>query len=466
MSKQTISLLMLGVFICVTQNSLAAVTAEEAKQLGNTLTEFGAEKSGNKDGSIPAYSGGLDKVTGYDPKSNTTYVDPYNSEKPLYSVDSKNVEQYDSFLTKGTKALIKNYPGYRVDVYPSHRSTRYQSYVLKNTIKNATTAKLGGPVEGDNLEGADAKGLPYAGIPFPIPKTGAEVMWNHFMHYGAAISHSLAQGFLIDTAGGVTNLPTVETFHVHPWYDKADKLRGQTFDAMMGFKATLTSPPTSAGIVFLPFYTPKGEEGGQKVWFYTPGQRRVRMAPEFAYDVPIASYGGVMFWDEIYGYVGRLDRFDYKLVGKKEMLIPYNVFKLTNTSPTKDIVGQKFVNPDVVRWEKHRVWVVEATRKTNARHVYSRRTFYVDEDSWSIVTSEHYDNAGNIYRVTQNDIFPTYDVGGTNNQTWTTYDLIKGNYFVINVGRQDSGNYLKSYDTSEGLQLSLTAQSVAASGVR
>jgi hypothetical protein len=264
----------------------------------------------------------------------------------------------------------------------------------------------------------------------------------------------------------VTSLPKVEDVHVHPWYDKAGKLRAETFDAMQGFNATLLSPPSSAGIVFLPFYTPRGEDGGQKVWFYTPGQRRVRVAPEFAYDVPIASYGGVILWDEIFGLVGRLDRFDFKLVGKKEMIVPYNVFALTNTAPTQDLVKPKFVNPDDVRWEKHRVWVVEATRKPGARHVYSRRTFYLDEDSWCILASEHYDNAGNIYRVTQNDVFPTYDVGGINNQTWTTYDLIKGNYFVINVGRQDPGNFVRSYDTSEGLHMNLTAQSVAASGVR
>ena len=447
--------------------ALAAVSADEAKQLGNTLTEFGAEKAGNKDGSIPAYTGGLEKVAGYDPKTSKAYVDPYAAEKPLYTVDAKNAAQYDAVLLPGTKALIKQYPGYRIDVYPTHRTMRYPSWVLQNTVKNATTAKLGGPVEGDNLEGADKDGMAYPGIPFPIPKTGYEVLWNHFARYSPAVNHRIAQGWMIDTAGNSTSLPSVDEWFVHPIYDKAGKLKGQTPEGtLFGFNAQLTAPPTSAGIVFLNFYTSKGEDGGQKVWFYTPGQRRVRMAPEFAYDVPIASYGGVIFWDEVFGLVGRLDRFDYKLVGKKEMLVPYNLYKLTNTAPVSTYFDKKFLNPDNMRWEKHRVWVVEGTRKATARHIYSKRTYYVDEDCWCVVANEGYDSAGNLYRISQVNSYPTYGVGGIDTYSWSTYDLIKGNYAIFNTGIAEPQNSTRDYDSSEGLTINLTPQSVAASGVR
>ena len=467
MTTKKIAALVTGALALFAQSALAAVSADEAKQLGTTLTEFGAEKAANKDGSIPAYTGGLDKVAGYDPKTSKSYVDPFAAEKPLYTIDAKNATQYDALLTVGTKAMIKQYPGYRVDVYPSHRTMRYPDWVLKNTVKNATTAKLGGAVEGDNLMGADAGGLPYAGVPFPIPKTGYEVLWNYFAHYAPAVNHRIASGWMVDTAGNTTALPTVDEWFVHPWYDKAGKLKGQTPEGTLyGFNALLTSPPQSAGIVFLNFYTAKGEDGGQKVWFYTPGQRRVRMAPEFAYDVPIASYGGVIFWDETFGLSGRLDRFDYKLVGKKEMIVPYNLLKLTNVAKSSTYFDKKFLNPENVRWEKHRVWVVEATRKASARHIYSKRTYYVDEDSWLIVANEGYDNAGNIYRVSFVNSFPTYDVGGMDNYSWVTYDLIKGNYAAFNFALGDPQNSTRDYDSSEGLQLNLTAQSVAAAGVR
>jgi hypothetical protein len=462
-SKKTVlsAVFAAGISLC-SASVLAAVSAEEAKQLGGALTEFGAEKAGNKDGSIPAYTGGQGMVAGYDVKTAQGYIDPYKSEKPLYTIDAKNAAQYDAVLGAGTKALIKQYPGYRIDVYPTHRSIRYTQDVLKATAKNATQAKLGGPVEGDNLESYEK------GVPFPVPKSGVEVMWNHYTRFAPAVTHRKDQGWVVDASGALSDLPTVDEWFVHPWFDKSgqtekDVPKGTIF----GFNAQLTAPPSSAGIVFLNFYTDKGEDGGQKVWFYTPGQRRVRMAPEFAYDVPIASYGGIILWDEIFGAVGRLDRFDYKLVGKKEIIVPYNCYLLTNIATQDQYFTKKFVNPDLTRWEKHRVWVIEATRKAGARHIYSRRTFYVDEDSWAIAQSEHYDNAGNIYRVTQNLITPTYDTGGVDVDSWTTYDLIKGNYMLINVGVQKQGYFVKHYDSSAGFDhMNLTPQSVAASGVR
>lgn len=465
MTKHKLVVLVAGALAIWANTAAAAVSAEEAKQLGSTLTEFGAEKAGNKDGSIPAYTGGVEKVAGYDPKTSATYVDPYASEKPLYSVDAKNMAQYDAMLTPGTKGLMKQHAGYRIDVFPTHRSIRYSQSALQSSVKNATTAKLGGQIEGDAIEGADKGNLPYAGVPFPIPKTGYEVMWNNNFRYSAAVVHHVGSAVLVDSAGAQSRLPDVNEYFLHPWYDTKGTLRAKTFDSYFGFNALLTSPPPSAGIVFLNYYLPNSADTGH-IWFYTPGQRRVRLAPEFSYDVPIASYGGVIFWDETFAFVGRMDRFDFKLVGKKEMLVPYNVFGSTNTMLMKDVVGPKYVNPAATRFEKHRVWVVDATRKATARHAYSRRTFYIDEDCWCITTSESYDSANNLYRVTQTNNFPTYDVGGVDMASWTTYDLIKGNYFIVNALQKEPGNSVHAYETAEGLPINLTSQAVAAGGVR
>ncbi|SFB41359.1 Protein of unknown function [Collimonas sp. OK607] len=449
------------------QFALAEVTAEEAKQLGATLTEFGAEKAGNADGSIPAYTGGLTKPPAGWTKGDDRYIDPFASEKPLYSVTAKNMSQYAAMLTEGNKAMLTRFPDtYRLDVYPTHRTVAYPSWVLKNTVKNAATAKLGGQVEGDTVVGADAENSPFPGIPFPIPKSGVEVMWNYNFHYTAAVTHTVPGAWLVDTGGNISNLPTPDEYYLHPWYEQTGKLRKETYNAVHGFTSVLLDPPSSAGIVFLNYYMHNAADGGQKVWFYTPGQRRVRAAPEFAYDIPIASYGGVLLWDEVHGFNGRMDRFDFKLVGKKEMLVPYNVFGVTNQVLSKDFLGKKHVNPDAVRFEKRRVWVVDTTRKANARHVYSRRTFYVEEDCWCIVASEAYDNGGKLWKNASLYTFPTYDVGGVNNDGWGFNDLIKGNYFVANSGRKDPGKFVRSYLSHEGLPLTLSPQSVVGGSVR
>jgi hypothetical protein len=456
-----------GISVVMAGGAVAAVSEEEAKKLGTTLTEFGAEKGANADGSIPAYTGGLTTPPEGFTKGADQYIDPFKDDKPLYSIDAKNVGKYEAFLSDGEKAMIAAHPTYRVDVYPTRRSVRYPNWVLENTKKNATTATLTGEVTGDSMKGAAPDGLPLAGVPFPIPKDGYEVMWNHKTNFGPAVAHQFSKAFLIDSAGSVSPLPTTNEYFVRPWYDQSGKLRKETFDATIGFSAKLQSPPSSAGVHFLNYYLPNSADGGQKVWFYTPGQRRVRAAPEFSYDVPIAAYGGVLFWDEVFGFVGRMDRFDFKLVGKKEMIVPYNTFGVTNQVLSKDAVGPKHLSAESTRWEKRRVWVVDSTRKDGARHAYSRRTFYVEEDCWCIVGSDSYDNGGKLWRVARIFSFPTYDVGGVNNSSWAFYDLIKGNYTVINVGHKDPGHFIRSHTSHEGLNgLQLTPQAVAGGSVR
>ena len=455
-------LLAAGMMTLLVHASQAAVTTEEAKQLGSSLTEFGSEKAGNADGSIPAYTGGLAKVSGYDPKTSTHYVDPFKDEKPLYSVTVENMARYDALLAPGTKVLIKTYPGYRIDVYPSHRTVRYTSVVLQNTVKNATTAKMAGAVEGDAIEGNDKGNLPYAGISFPIPKNGYEAMWNNTLHFSAAVNQFSGAVLMIDSMGNLGDPTRANVFWLHPWYDTKGTLRAQTFESIFGLITVIISPLTAAGTGYLAYY-PANAAAKKKAWFYLPVLHRIRPAPDFAYDIPVS---GAIFWDEISGFLGRMDRFDFKLAGKKEMLVPYNVFGVINTVLEKDFIGNKFVNPDAVRWEKHRVWVVDSTRKPTASHVYARRTFYIDEDCWCITQTEAYDSAGNILRVAQFNNFPSYITGGINVNSWTNYDFVKGGYYIFNAGYANEGRSIHDYDTAEGLSLALTPQSIAGSGAQ
>ena len=89
-----------GMMALLMQSSQAAVTAEEAKQLGTSLTEFGAEQAGNADGSIPAYTGGLEKVAGYDAGKllRVAQVDSF----PSYGTGGINLNGWTNYdLVKG-----------------------------------------------------------------------------------------------------------------------------------------------------------------------------------------------------------------------------------------------------------------------------------------------------------------------------------------------------------------------------
>jgi hypothetical protein len=454
--------LAVAVSILCAPSSFAAVSADEAKQLGTTLTRFGADAKANADGSIPAYTGGLKKSH---PDGADQYADPFVNEKPLYSISAKNMGEYQALLGEGTRTLLQRFPTYRLDVYPTHRSMAYADWFLDNTVKNATTAKLGGSVEGDKVTGTAADGGAYQGIPFPIPKNGYEVMWNAMFHFAPPIAMLSNSSWLVDTNGGKVPLPNFFAAYMHPWSEQTGKLRKEAYDAVFGFWTTLTSPPTQAGTVFLNYYLPDAA-APTPIWIYTPGQRRVRKAPEFAYDIPMSAYAGVLFWDEPWGFVGRMDRFNMKLVGKKEMIIPYNTFGVTNQKTSEEALGKQHVNPEAVRWEKHRVWVVEGTRKEGARHAYSKRVFYVEEDCWCIVGTESYDNAGKLWRIANVYQWPAYDVGGVNGDTFDFIDVQKGNYLVINTGVKDKGNYVRHYKNADGLTIHFNPQAVAAGSVR
>src|SRR3954469_7272209 len=132
----------------------AALSAEEAKALGTTLTAVGAEKAGNKDGSIPAYTGGLTTAPADYKAGDGIRANPFAAEKPTLTVDAKNMAQYGDKLTEGTKALLKAYPSFRLDVYPTHRTVAFPKFVAENTARSAVKAKTMN--DGRSMEGAHA----------------------------------------------------------------------------------------------------------------------------------------------------------------------------------------------------------------------------------------------------------------------------------------------------------------------
>lgn len=401
----------------------AAATPDELKQLGTTLTPWGAEKAGNKDGTIPPYTGGLTTPPeGFDIKSGK-WNDPYASDKPLYSITAANMAQYADKLTPGTQELLKRWPTYRVDVYPTRRGYWSAKESQDNAIKNAGNPDCKVDEDGDDLEGC------WAGTPFPTPKTGHEAMWNHLVRERAA-SQSRSDHWLVNAAGVRTRLLTTEMNSELPYWNT--KLAPHS--GMGAFSQRVAShsvwPARDAGNVTLIWYPLHFSETDQRAWIYSQGQRRVRLAPEFSYDTPIASVGGAIFYDEAALFAGRMDRHDYKLVGKKEMIIPYNGYRAIGTTNAEQLLGQQHVNPDLMRWELRRVWVVEATSKAGKRHAAARRTFFIEEDSWTLMTTDAYDQSNKIFRVGFANAAPNYATGGILDFSFSTqtYDLSRGQY--------------------------------------
>lgn len=401
------SVLLQGVCLAclVAAPALAKVSAQEAAELGGPkLTAFGAEKAGNADGSIPAYSGPLTAgQAGVSVPTGGMPPDPFSGDKVLYTVSAANLGQYAGIVTPGTAEILKKYPDFHLNVYQTRRTAGYPQWVLDNTRKNATTAEVVGPIAGDGVTGA------YGGIPFPIPKTGYEALWDVYLSWnGVAVDATNGGGYFVDSSGNATLTNRTNSQTTYNFYNPDGT--ALTVPYYYQTLATMTAPAGEDGQKVVENLPINYGNNDQQTYVYTIGQRRVRLAPEYKYDTPIGANGGAFNYDETNIYSGRPDRFDFKLVGKKEMLIPYNTYKpLQPSATTSSWLTPKHPNPDLIRWEKHRVWVVEATLKPGQRHVYSRRTFYIDEDTWSFSSADAYDQGGQLYRTSYSLPFAVYN---------------------------------------------------------
>jgi hypothetical protein len=434
----------------------AAVTADEAAQLGKKLTLIGAERAGNAEGTIPEYTGGLTTPPASFKPGSGIRPDPYEHEKPLYSITAKNMAQYESKLTSVTKELLKRNPNtFRVDVYPTHRTAAVPKYISDNTLKNATSTKL----SADGLSFQNA--LP--GFPFPIPKDGNEVMFNHYMRFLGQVNQYRFEGINVDAAGNAALTSASEVVNEFPVFDPKRVGTLEDTESLMKMRMTWTGPARHAGEALMLLDAVNPEVQKRRVWIYLPGQRRVKLAPEVGYDTPNTGTSGMTTYDDASVFSGATDRFDLKLVGKKEMYIPYNTYKLAYTPDTKEVWTPKHVNPDYVRWELHRVWVVEANLKPGKRHIYAKRYIYLDEDSWVAMASDQYDGRGQLYRGTFAYMSPAYDVPTPIAPNNVTYDLAAGSYAVLvaNMGSFYGLKFVKPLPASEW-----SADSLAGSGVR
>ncbi|TDV72648.1 DUF1329 domain-containing protein [Pseudomonas sp. LP_7_YM] len=449
--RHSLSTFVIGLaFVGYTLPGSAAVTAQEASALGKDLTLFGAIQAGNADGSIPAYDGGLHKSPAGFTADSGFWVDPFKEEKPLLRIDGKNVDKYADKLSEGQKTLLKKYPDYYLDIYPSHRTTAYPKEVLDATVRNASGCTT-------RNNGLAVDPVCRGGLPFPIPKNGNEVMWNQQLRYKIGPGYSTtssSNSWVIDANGSVTKTAEQRTFEEQPFYQVKQADRDPEMYARV--YALDKYPARSAGqlIVLDDYLDPIAKP--RRAWSYTPGQRRIKLAPEFGYDTPVSNQGGVNLFDELQMFSGAQDRFDYKLVGRKEMYLPYNAYKFYFDCKQEDQFLAHHANPACERWELHRVWVVEATLKPGMRHVYSKRTYYLDEDTFGIGLYDAWDASGALYRSLFLSGVQLYDKDLPYNVKNVSYDFNKGMWALVNDGLK--GGY-KFFSTPRS-ELQMNAEAI------
>ncbi|EZP31206.1 DUF1329 domain-containing protein [Pseudomonas sp. RIT288] len=418
---------------------MAAVPAAEADKLGKSLTPMGAEMAGNADGSIPAWKP-LPKNAGT-VDSKGFLSDPFGSEKPLFTITAQNVEQYKDKLAPGQYAMFKRYPDtFKIPVYPSHRGSTVPDAVFAAIKKNATTTNL--VAGGNGLENFDTA------VPFPIPKSGLEVIWNHITRYrGGSVTR------LVTQATPQTN-GSFSLVYFQDQFVFRDKMKdydpANPGNILFYFKQKVTAPARLAGTVLLVHETLDQVKEPRKAWVYATGQRRVRQAPQVSYDGPGTAADGLRTSDNLDMYNGAPDRYDWKLEGKKEMYIASNSYKID--SPTlkyADIIKAGHINQDLTRYELRRVWHVVATLKPGQRHIYAKRDFYIDEDTWQAAVIDHYDGRGQLWRVAEAHAEDYYDKQVPWYALEALYDLQSGRYLALGMKNEEKSAYDFGFSASK-----------------
>lgn len=403
--------------------------AADVALLDARLTPLGGERAGNASGTIPAWTGGITRVpTGYEGPG-FRHVDPYAADKPLFTITRTNLDQYRQHLTPGQIALFHTYPdSYSIPVYPTRRSASAPQWVYDNTRNNAAKARL--VSNGNGF--ADA----YGGIPFPIPKSGVEVLWNHIARYRGTYAVRRASEATVQRNGSFS-LITSQQEALFRFYDPKGSYAG--LDNILFFYLSFTrSPARFAGSAVLVHETLDQVQEPRQAWAYSAGQRRVRRTPGLAYDTPIPNSDGLRTSDDTDMFNGSPDLYDWKLLGKREVYIPYNNYRVSSPGISyRQLLRPGHLNPAYTRYELHRVWVVEGTLKPTRRHVYSRRTLYLDEDSWQAAVVDQYDGRGELWRVSMAYLKNYYELPAVWSALDVFHDLQARRYHVQNLDNEE-----------------------------
>lgn len=412
----------------------AKAQSADPSLLTTTLTPLGGERAGNADGSIPAWTGGM--VSPPLPPSQPIAVQIFTDEQPLYTVNTGNMAQYDALLSEGTKAQMSKF-GLSIKVFPTHRTAAAPQYVYDNTAKNVTRAKL------DPRGGRLGFTGGYGGPPFPIPDTsdpltaGAQIIWNHLTVWDGYANVGTFNPGVVMIDGQLILVGGTISHYIFPYYDPDGS--PETFAGYFS-KGHFYSvaPPAVKGQETLVWHSTNVNVQPDIVWTLLNGQGRVRKAPNEQFDSPNPESNGISSTDEASGFYGNPSQYDWTLVGKRELLVPYNCNAMLAHSAQEDLLAH-FPNPEIVRWEKHRVWVVDATLHPGEHNVNAKRRFYMDEDTWGILVGEGYDANGNLVKAYTNYYNCVPSLPGTTEQCTATYSLLTGNY-VFN-GNMSFGPY-------------------------
>ena len=417
MNYTRIHSLIIAAILMLSSELMAKVSQEEAAKLGGELTPIGAISAASSDGTIPKWTGGYNDPSGYTDMGELK--DPYPDDKILFTITSQNADQYKDKISAGQYAMLKRYPSWKMNVYTTRRTAGFTEDVVQALKTNALNAELT----------SDGNGVTNSTMtcPFPIPKNGLEIAWNINLLYSVNYQMDYIYG-APTPSGNYEAVRVTRNCWSYPYCQKG-ATTASVDNILWKTIMTFRSPPIEDGRMRLLIEHIDQDKDVRFGWVFLPNAKAVRRTPDYQFDSPTPSTGNQLWSDMIIGMMGSPEKYDWKLIGKKEMYVPYNNYRITNRSlKYSELILPGHLNSDYLRYELHRVWVVEATLKAGQTHICPKKTLYVDEDSYIPVVFDYYNSGSTLWRVAEFYDPLDYVSKGFSSKLAGYYDLLDGRY--------------------------------------
>ena len=358
----------------------------------------------------------------FNPELNS-YPDPFSNDQIILSINIDNYKEYkDNILTPGQISMFETYPKtFKMNIYPSRRSCAVPSEVLALTDKNALLID-----DGEGVVGV------VGSIPFPNPTEALHHVWNHILRYRGVEIYG-ASPFYIINPDGTRIYGAGEAIAKNYWNPFVrDEKKG-----LQGMLMTkVTHPPRLADASTLVIESLNAFKSPRKAWVYNPGTRRVRRAPDITYDYKPSASQGLTTVDQVDGFNGAKDRYNWSDLGTQSRLMPYNAYKFHETQ-IEEVLTPYHVNQDHLRYELVNVNVVKATLKDDKRHIIPQRIMYFDIDSHNMLAEETFDDQSNLMAYREFPVINFYDQPMCLSIHSATYDFATRRYQLQSVRSTD-----------------------------
>ena len=388
------------------------------------LTAVGADAAANADGTVPAYTDGLRAFSARrTPKLGERLDHPYAADAPQFTIDRRSMRQHAALLSAGHQRLMRTHADFRMAVYPSRRSVSFPPAIEQASRSNESVTRL---VNADEIEGVTM------GVPFRRPKTGVEVIWNHRLRYRGQANDWVFNRGVRHESGDLELSQARWQFQTH--YNRLSSDGVEARDDMI-YQSLMFLEPAEV----YPRYQNVMHESlspgvtRRKLWGGISPRSKTFLVTGDNDALGIFSRK-IRFGDMFDVFSGITDAYVYKLVGKREMIVPYNAFAFAVDVGLRpeDVLTPDHLNPDFTRYERHRVWVVEANVRQGKGHTFDRRVFYVDEDSWAILMVDCYTD-GELVRFQEGHLLPVYPTESVAYAPHVVYQFDIPRYFATRL---------------------------------